>query len=121
MSVVTGSGCVVRRIVFGWKSLSALEERDLSLWVLSFRVGLLLMDIGWFVLIGRQIVLAFDVFWSPIGFAEAECLKLPLDISNDHLIFMFLFLKSLYFYFQFFKQIIGIDIVILFKYSILIF
>lgn len=65
--------------------------------------------------------MTFGVLKSSSQFIEAKALKLPLDITNDHLIFLSLFPESFHLYLKFLKEINCVDIIIFFESSVLIF
>ena len=66
--------------------------------------------------------MAFGMFKSSSQLVvEAKTLKLPLDITNNHLIFLSLFPESFHLYLKFLKEIDGVNIVIFFESSVLVF
>ena len=65
--------------------------------------------------------MAFGVLKSSSKFVEAEALKFPLDVTNNHLIFLPLFSESFHLYLKFLKEINCVNIIIFFESSVLIF
>jgi hypothetical protein len=56
-----------------------------------------------------------------VSFPKAHSFEPSLDISNNHLVFVSLFLQGLYFSLELSQHVYGVDIIVLFQRSVLLF